>query len=511
MASVLKRPGGHRWIQFAHPADGRRRTIRLGELSRRDAEAVARHVEKLVAALRVGKPADADEAAWLGRLPNATVAKLAGVGLCDPPAADAPRTLAGVLGAVLEGKRDELKPEAARKLGQTLGKLLDHFGPESDPAAVTPDDASGWRASLKSAGMSVATVRTHCGNARTLWHAAGRRGLVPKLDDDGDGKGGPFAGLDAGTTARQNVRYITPDEAHKLADALPDAEWRLLFGLAYWAGLRVPSESHLLTWRDVDWERGRLHVTSPKTERYAGHERRTVPIAPELMPLLRDRFDAAEAGDVHPVALNVKNYRLCYGTVRAAAERANVAPWPALFQTLRDSCERRWAMHHPQYAVSRWIGHSITVSGKHYANVVPDEVFDRASSTPAEATGAAGAGPSNGRERRGNVSGENASGRDEGEAESEAVGARTAPYRPAPPAFSGQKSGSVRSGEGGKGGEGGIRTPDTVNCIRHFQCRSFSHSDTSPAKGPHHRQRPAGGLAAAERAIQGYASGGGPR
>ena len=35
-------------------------------------------------------------------------------------------------------------------------------------------------------------------------------------------------------------------------------------------------------------------------------------------------------------------------------------------------------MHLPQYAVSKWIGHSITVSGKHYANAVPDELLDRA-------------------------------------------------------------------------------------------------------------------------------------
>ena len=35
-------------------------------------------------------------------------------------------------------------------------------------------------------------------------------------------------------------------------------------------------------------------------------------------------------------------------------------------------------MHFPQFAVSKWIGHSITVSGKHYANDVPDELFERA-------------------------------------------------------------------------------------------------------------------------------------
>lgn len=34
-------------------------------------------------------------------------------------------------------------------------------------------------------------------------------------------------------------------------------------------------------------------------------------------------------------------------------------------------------MTYPQFAVSKWIGHSITVSGKHYANAVPDELFDR--------------------------------------------------------------------------------------------------------------------------------------
>lgn len=35
-------------------------------------------------------------------------------------------------------------------------------------------------------------------------------------------------------------------------------------------------------------------------------------------------------------------------------------------------------MSPPQVAVSKRIGHRITVSGKHYANAVPDELFDRA-------------------------------------------------------------------------------------------------------------------------------------
>ena len=46
----------------------------------------------------------------------------------------------------------------------------------------------------------------------------------------------------------------------------------------------------------------------------------------------------------------------------------------------------REAMGHdlPTDAVSRWIGHSITVSGRHYANAVLDELYAKASASPTE-------------------------------------------------------------------------------------------------------------------------------
>ena len=55
-----------------------------------------------------------------------------------------------------------------------------------------------------------------------------------------------------------------------------------------------------------------------------------------------------------------------------------------MWQTLRASCEKEWALTFPQYAVSKWIGHSIIVSGKHYANAVPDELFDKAAQKAAQ-------------------------------------------------------------------------------------------------------------------------------
>ncbi len=94
------------------------------------------------------------------------------------------------------------------------------------------------------------------------------------------------------------------------------------------------------------------------------------------MKLLQDRFAEAEEGQQHLVAIGGKGAVI--RQVRAIWKRAGVEPWKRLWQTLRQSCEKEWAMTFPQYAVSKWIGHSITISGRHYANDVPDELFTKA-------------------------------------------------------------------------------------------------------------------------------------
>ena len=70
--------------------------------------------------------------------------------------------------------------------------------------------------------------------------------------------------------------------------------------------------------------------------------------------------------------------------VKAVWRRAGVDPWERLWQTLRQSCEKEWAMRFPQFAVSKWMGHSITIFGRHYANEVPDELFARAAGKAAQ-------------------------------------------------------------------------------------------------------------------------------
>jgi hypothetical protein len=65
-------------------------------------------------------------------------------------------------------------------------------------------------------------------------------------------------------------------------------------------------------------------------------------------------------------------YHASCAAIKSINERSGLEQWPKLWQTLRASCEIDWAKSHPQFAVSKWIGHSISVRGKHYANAVPD-------------------------------------------------------------------------------------------------------------------------------------------
>jgi len=370
MASITTRSNGSRFITF-RDANHVAHHITLGKAPKRYAEAVKVRVEDLASAAMHSHSPSADTARWLASLDDRMHAKLADVGLVQPRRS---ASIGDVLEQYFTRKGDELKAESVRKLRQTMVKLLAYFDPATPMNRITADDAAAWRRSLKDLGLSEAAIRTHSGNVKTMLADALRRKVIEE---------NPFAAIKSGPTPSRYTRYVTPDEIDRVIEACPDSEWRLLFGLARYAGLRVPSESHRLTWSDVDFERGRLTVYSPKTERWAGHEQRLVPITPKLMALLRDRFETMPEGEERLVRLG--GHGALLRPVRRIVARAGVELWARLWQTLRSSCEKQWAMTFPQYAVSKWIGHSITVSGRHYANAVPDELFDRAAQVEAGA------------------------------------------------------------------------------------------------------------------------------
>src|SRR6516165_5471070 len=148
--------------------------------------------------------------------------------------------------------------------------------------------------------------------------------------------------------------------AYKLLDTCPDAEWRLLFALSRFGGLRCPSETLALTWPDVDWERSRFRVDSPKTGV------RWVPIFPELRPYLDEAFELAAEGAVFLIT----RYRDVNANMRTQLQRiirrAGLESWPKLFHNLRATRETELAEAYPIHVVCAWIGHAAAIAQKHY-------------------------------------------------------------------------------------------------------------------------------------------------
>lgn len=372
MSSISVSSDGRTRIRF-FDGDGRERAIYIGDISQEQAEAIKVRITEINNANIVGLPMPVESRLWLNRVGDVFYTKLVAAGLVEPRGSS---LLGEWLKQFIDG-RSNLKPNALDKLKQTETRLITFFGANTPLRKITRAKASEWATWLRAGKysnpdvmgpLSEASTRTHAGNAKTIMKEAVTRNLVSE---------NVFSHLACGSTPTKNDRYVTPEEAAKILAECPNQTYRLIFGLARYAGLRTPSEVMPLRWADIDWKRHRLNVRSPKTERYRGHEWRVVPIEPRLMALLTAAKESPEDDECL--------FRITWGGGGAVHEKmkqivklSGVEPWEGLFQTLRRSCEIEWAGRYPQYAVSKWIGHSITVSGLHYANTVPDELYQKA-------------------------------------------------------------------------------------------------------------------------------------
>lgn len=122
MATISNDPNGHRRILFVS-ADGKRKSIRLGKVSKRHAESVKVKVEDLVSASITGH-APADETTrWLGNLDASLYDKLARVALTQPRES---AMLAEFTRNYIDSRSD-VKPGTIRNLEQCRAYLLECF------------------------------------------------------------------------------------------------------------------------------------------------------------------------------------------------------------------------------------------------------------------------------------------------------------------------------------------------------------------------------------------------
>ncbi len=282
---------------------------------------------------------------------------------------------------------ETIKPNTKRQLDLTQKYLLLHFGEDADLRAITPGDAEDFRRWLgrdcgkTKKALAENTIRRQCGRAKQVFRNALRRRLITE-NPFGDMRGIQVMGNP------DNQVFVDRSLIIQAIDACDSAEWRLIIALARFAGLRMNSEIRFFRWADVDWDGGRMRITSPKTERLPGGAWRDVPIFPDLRPYLEDARNEASPGQ--EFVIGTDGYRAEKANLRTQFLRilakANVTPWQGLFQNLRSTCETELLKIHPEWKVNRWIGHSKSVARKHYYQMQASD-FLEASRVAASAAG----------------------------------------------------------------------------------------------------------------------------
>jgi len=359
MASIIRRPNGRHWIQFKG-AGGKRRTIRLGKTSKRNAREFLGHVERLLYAKLTGGLSDDVTTRWLGDLDDSFHAKLAACGLIEARAV-------GTLDALLDDFRASLSvgKSTMQNVEVVLANLRGFFLPDRRLTTIKPAEANLFRGWLASHGgqyggpLASATVSRRTRRAKQVFEHAVRQGWL---------RTNPFAGQRGWSEANRGRDHFVAREAiAAILEEVPNLEFRAIVALARFGGLRCPSEILPLEWAAIHWGRQTLSVYAPKTDTH-----RIVPLFPELDEALGALFESATEGATRLFPRHQITGTGLSSTLASACRRANVTAWPKPWQNMRSTRESELLEEYPIHVVAEWLGHSPSVALKHYTQVVKD-------------------------------------------------------------------------------------------------------------------------------------------
>ena len=297
-------------------------------------------MEKIIGATITGGALDDETSRWLAERDDVMYARLAAVGLVKPRKHGG-TTLKQLLDAFFEHLN--VKPITSLGYQPTRVALLEHFGADTPIRDIEPLQADQWRAKMKADDYAETTLSKRVKLARQIFRQAVRWKML---------RDNPFDRVKAGSQQNRSRQYfLSREDAQDVLERCPDAQWRLLFALSRYGGLRCPSEHLALTWGDVDWEQNRIRVTCSKTEHHEGRGERFVPIFPELRPYLLEVFEGAEEGTEYVIT----RYRDKNANLRTQLQRivheAKLTPWPRLLHNLRATRQTELAEHFPAHVV----------------------------------------------------------------------------------------------------------------------------------------------------------------
>jgi integrase len=372
MASISTAPDGNLTIQFL--LDGKRRTVWLGKMKPEAADKIKTNLQFIIEDKEQGEAHSAELVKWIRGLGDKMHGKLAKKGLFPARASAKQTTLLAWIDRCIE-KRTDVKPATKEIWRQGKKGLIDFYGADRPLTAITGGEADDYKLKLIADKLAPYTVSKRLQFANKVFISAVDHELLLK---------NPFSKVKIKKTMKDRKRFISAEDTRKLIDSCPDQDWRLIVSLARWGGLRCPSEVLSVTWADIDWDRSRVRVTSPKTEHHVGKDHRELPLFPELRAELQAAWTPESAGYIvderfRKGSMGPAGWRNCNlrTTFQKIVKRAGLTPWPRLFHNLRSSRQTELQEKFPMHVVCAWLGNSPDIAREHYLQTT-DEHFELA-------------------------------------------------------------------------------------------------------------------------------------
>jgi integrase len=301
---------------------------------------------------------------------------------------------------------ENLRPATVILYELTLNRLYDYFGENMMMRRIDRRAAKSFLAELK----PITENQTSLGNwsrhrvlrqSKTLFKEAVRDGVLGI---------NPFDEINPPKCTPSEWYYLKSDGFLKLLEVTPKLKEKVLYTLAYTAGLRE-TEALALYWTDIDFETGKVHITNrAATKEYPPFDIkdtdvRTIPLpkmtlnllaqlheeAPEKVPfVLMDKQDCQRIRDKWEKCqkegrpwLNrywsnnvIRNFhrRVKWAGIEPGNKELTV-------HVLRKCCGQNWANTLPMNVVKEFMGHSSIDTTEKFYSTVDNDHFEKAKET----------------------------------------------------------------------------------------------------------------------------------
>jgi integrase len=359
MASLVSDPNGRRRIQWVG-ANGKRQQIRLGQVDKRMAERIRLRIESLVSAAATGFAPDDETKKWVDGLSDQLHERLAGVGLVQP------RQQADLKGLfdTFVASHPEWGTHTKRNVEQARKWFFEHFSESTPVRAITKANADAFHGFLKKSLDSSNSVSSVLKKVKQAFAEAVAAETVGS---------NPFRHIKSPIRSNpERMEFVKPEWTQPILDACPDIEWKVIFAMARYAGVRVPSELQEFKWGDILWDQDRIRIHDAKRSRPGKSVIRIIPMFTELRPLLVEAYDQAEEGSVYVCPRSRSGSTNLRTQMHRIIKRAGLTPWQRTFQNMRSTRETELAEHFPMHVVTKWIGNTDSVAVQHYLQVTND-------------------------------------------------------------------------------------------------------------------------------------------